>query len=1019
MCWYSFEEMVDGKVADRSGRGLDLTMVGKVSLAEGKVGQAAEFSGVGFLETPDRPELDLAAGITLECWVYPTQPGGAGRLIDKSTVGRSDGYLLDTHPDNHLRLILQPGTLNSEAQLPLNEWSHVVAAYDPEEGTERVYLNGRIVAEREGVLGRLGLNENPLRIGADSLGSSGFVGKIDEVRVYARALAPEEVVARLRGQEVYRQPPPTREERIKATPIALRDGKVQIDYPALVGKNDVVYLTPALYPFEGLPLGNGNLGVMVWNQGGMRLKFNNGSFWGAPPAAPPMQCSSGEAQLTDAPAFVEGAREFVQRLSLFEGAVLTRAETPGGTVFITTFTTEGQDLVVMRVRDPRPGPVKRQLTLSLWRQAAQLTGEGGFIAVTSPSGHAEGDPLRSTSVLAATVEGLSAEAQPAREGAITLTLGDRGPAEYTVYLACPVVKEKEGDPLLYARTMLEAAQKRGWQALYDEHKAYWASFWSKSALYLTSPEQTADYMANLWYLNMYWAGCQSRGPYCPKFNGGNFLVEQDSRSWGGSYWYQNTREMFWPLLAGNHLELVQPFVDLYWNTMPQHRRWAKELFKVGGLQVQETMALDGSGDKFANPYTFLYLTTGLECAYQFYTYAQYTADERFLREKAYPFLKEAVQFYREWAKKGPDGKYHIYPCDARETWWRVQDGHVDLVGLKTVLPILLRESQRLGLDAEQRPGWEEFLDNLADLPLMPDGQSYAPCIFPAGPPATDNEYVEKLYTEKNTSHELSEKKNCESVECDLLFPWGLAGIDSPDRERAQKTYERRTYCGCGWDPSALWAARLGLGEEALSVMSIHAQANQVWPQGFWNSPATIRWAGTLVDCPYFDSAGVQATALNEMALQSYDGRLRLWPAVPAAWTGLFRLRALPGFLVTSEVAQGQVRYALIESERGEECRLVNPWSGTLMVTGPGGFRRESGGREVRFPTQAGQAYLVQPQAEPVAGLRSALLKPERAQGPRWPGRKSADQQWRPSQRIMLGLATDGHPLRLKLESTGG
>jgi hypothetical protein len=170
----------------------------------------------------------------------------------------------------------------------------------------------------------------------------------------------------------------------------------------------------------------------------------------------------------------------------------------------------------------------------------------------------------------------------------------------------------------------------------------------------------------------------------------------------------------------------------------------------------------------------------------------------------------------------------------------------------------------------------------------------------------------------------------------------------------------------------------------------------------------------LVDCPYFDSAGVSATAVCEMLLQSYDGHLRLWPAVPKSWSGWYRLRALSGFLVTAEAAGGAVRYALIESERGETCRLINPWEGKAVVRGPEVFRLESDARELVFPTAAGGRYIVENAAQPVASLGFAALKPAPADGPRWPGRRRPEQKWNPNQRIMLGLAPDGHPLRTKM-----
>ena len=50
--------------------------------------------------------------------------------------------------------------------------------------------------------------------------------------------------------------------------------------------------------------------------------------------------------------------------------------------------------------------------------------------------------------------------------------------------------------------------------------------------------------------------CQSRNTLCPKFNGGNYLVFEDMRHWGGGYWHQNTREIVWPLYSANHVDLV-------------------------------------------------------------------------------------------------------------------------------------------------------------------------------------------------------------------------------------------------------------------------------------------------------------------------------------------------------------------------------------------------------------------------------------------------------------------------------
>jgi hypothetical protein len=468
------------------------------------------------------------------------------------------------------------------------------------------------------------------------------------------------------------------------------------------------------------------------------------------------------------------------------------------------------------------------------------------------------------------------------------------------------------------------------------------------------------------------------------------------------------------LPAANHPEMVQPLFDLYMDLWPVSRQHARQYFHVGGLQVQETSGVDGGFS--GGPFTFLVLTNGLETALQFYQWCQYTGNDALFGEKVYPYMVEAVQFFLEYAKRGEDGKWHIYPTNSRETWWRVQDAAPDLAGLRSCLPILIQESQRLGRDAALRPIWQEFLDNLADFPTDPETGAYLPCVYVPEPRPTDLRVVESVYVGKNVSRSSADRKNSESPECEFIFPWNLAGIGSPNHEQARTTFLARRGGGAGWDPSGVWAARLGLAEEALKVVLAHG-GNQRWPQGWWNTPATTFWAKSLIDSPGFDSAGANATALTEMCLQSYDERVRLWPAFPAEWRGLLRLRAMPGFLVTSEILSGQVAYVVVESERGEECRLVNPWDGQLRVSGPEGFKLESEERVVVFPTQAGGTYVVESAAAPLSTLSFTPLKPSVNEGPRWPGMTSPEERWRPGQPIMIGLAKDGHPLRLRLQES--
>ncbi|HEY3416781.1 MAG TPA: hypothetical protein VGM23_07855, partial [Armatimonadota bacterium] len=576
------------------------------------------------------------------------------------------------------------------------------------------------------------------------------------------------------------------------------------------------------------------------------------------------------------------------------------------------------------------------------------------------------------------------------------------------------------DPAKVAREQLAQCVLLGWKELTSQTSARWARYWDKSFLTLTSPDGVADYMENLWFLHLYWMGCMGEGEFPAKFNGGAFLLARDSRSWGTSYWYQNTRELYWALPAANHLELCSPLRRLYVGNMPTLRKMTHDLFSKRGLQVEETMSILGTGDKSGNPYTMMYFSTGLECALQLHQQAVYAHDDATLRTEVLPFMKECVDFFLDYATKEADGLYHITPCDARETYWRVRDGLNNLTALYAALPILQKESARLKIFTDMQPQWNEFLTHLAPLPVNAEKDVYAPCVIPETIPPSTNPNINRLYPLQNTTTSYSKVFNSENVELDIFYPFALAGIGSANYDRALRTYQTRRHQGSsGWDWTSLCAARLGLGDETARVLAEHARNTQTSPQGFWYSPAGVYWANVIPDCPYFDSAGVNAAGTTEALLQSYHGLIRVWPAVPASWDGAYRLRAETGFMVASEHRASQVCYIEVESLFGEQCRIVNPWPDDFRVTCDGKSVAKGNGKEISFATVKGKRYLVERASAPVKAMPFAAIKPapnaevkfmNKSQITR---RQSAEAPKPSPQQPMLGITRDGlTPARL-------
>src|SRR5262249_28123429 len=79
---------------------------------------------------------------------------------------------------------------DGRAALPLNTWSHIATTYDGT--TIRLYVNGALVRSRSAA-GTIMTTTNPLRIGGNAIRSEWFDGRIDEVRIYNRALSGGEI----------------------------------------------------------------------------------------------------------------------------------------------------------------------------------------------------------------------------------------------------------------------------------------------------------------------------------------------------------------------------------------------------------------------------------------------------------------------------------------------------------------------------------------------------------------------------------------------------------------------------------------------------------------------------------------------------------------------------------------------------------------------------------------------------------------------------------------------------------
>ncbi|NOT57246.1 MAG: hypothetical protein HOP18_21800 [Deltaproteobacteria bacterium] len=192
---YSFGAGTGTTAKDSSGLNNVGTLSGATWTTAGRFGAALSFNGVNnFVTVNDAAALDLTTGMTLEAWVYPTAAMNGWRgIVQKEASGAIVYYLHANSAANRPATGLLVGSekqLQGTAQVPVNTWTHLAATYDGV--TQRLYVNGVQVSSRAQT-GPVGVSGSPLRIGGNSVWGEYFQGRIDEVRVYNRALTAAQI----------------------------------------------------------------------------------------------------------------------------------------------------------------------------------------------------------------------------------------------------------------------------------------------------------------------------------------------------------------------------------------------------------------------------------------------------------------------------------------------------------------------------------------------------------------------------------------------------------------------------------------------------------------------------------------------------------------------------------------------------------------------------------------------------------------------------------------------------------
>ncbi len=441
-------------------------------------------------------------------------------------------------------------------------------------------------------------------------------------------------------------------------------------------------------------------------------------------------------------------------------------------------------------------------------------------------------------------------------------------------------------------TAKRATTRADWQA----SLAWWQGFWDRSRIVINpgnGPNDPAWQAGRNYQLFRALLASNRTGEFPTLFNGGHFTCEAnpDFRNWFEcQFMAQNQRLVYWPMLKSGDFDLLKVGLDYYRRHIELQTAWARHFWKVDGLAFNEGMGIYGA-DWGPNPeghggpeHLTYHKVSGMEFAIMMLEMGSYGGvDVRPYLPIALGYLKYHDQFYRAQTRKlsgkelDDHGHLVIFPGNAIEMYQQTRNDACTLSGLMALSQAMLDLPAKL-LTSEQHAFCESFRKTLPPLPTRErrGHQTLAPAESWKSASTWDNIELPELYP---------------------VFPFHVYGVGKPDLQLARDTWElsfehprqKRNFC---WYQSLIYTADLGLTEQAREL----ALGKLLWPyyekggQSGMRYPAFYDTHG-FCQRPDFDHGGCAMVGLQEMLMQTVDGKILLFPAWPRNWDCEFKLHA--------------------------------------------------------------------------------------------------------------------------------
>ena len=666
------------------------------------------------------------------------------------------------------------------------------------------------------------------------------------------------------------------------------------DVPALLDSYNVAWDVPGPTSSQSMPVGNGDIGLNVWveTNGDLLFYIGKSDSWNQDVNGDRGLMKVGGVRVSLNPSPLTDGAKFLQTLKLRTGEI----EVQEGTSTLRVWVDANHPVIRVEAKHVEP----RSMTVSLnnWRppstQDVTLSNQPNRVAWYHRN-PANANPHVANLTFGGVIQGDGL----VRSNDTTLVSGKAGESQtasiYVLTATTPTAEEW----LTRLDGKIAQVEKLKLEETRIAHQKWWDEFWHRSWVFVDGDNDAANATRG-YVLQRFVTACAGRGAFPIKFNGSIFIVDTpsrpepngrrsnpmspDQRVWGGQYWFQNTRAMYWPRLAAGDFDMMLPLFRMYAGQLAPNAEQVKGYYHHDGAYFAETAPYWGGlrywGPEVREDWTGHYFTPILELSMMMLDYYEYTGDKTFAKETLVPIASAGLTFFDQHFSRDAQGKLLLDPDNAIEMYWKVHDPAPDIGGLQSILSRMIALPEDLVSETE-RTNWERMVK---ELPELPTGMAHGKKVL-------------LPYTGPQTAR----FRNGENPELYAIYPFRLYGLGMPDLNLAVDTFKARkmTQMGC-WVQDPIQSAMLGLADVAKKY-TLFALTRKEPTLKF---PAF--WARANDYAPDEDNGGNGENGLQQMLVQSVGRKILVAPAWPAGWNADFKLHAAFQTTVEGTIRNGKL-----------------------------------------------------------------------------------------------------------------